>query len=112
MHETNSVAEAIAKDALSAVEFHPLHIEAIGWAHCVSDVFAQPKNFIDRARISEEKRKSIHEALDGVSTVLLVSYWTADKKPEPLAGFGTLYAFLVHPETFEVLLAEVSTWRS
>jgi hypothetical protein len=106
------VTEAIAKDALSAVEFHPLHAEAIGCAHCVSDVFAQPKNFIDRARISEEKRKSIHEAVEGVSTVLLVSYWTSDKKPEPFAGFGKLYAFLVHPETFEVLLAEVSTWRS
>lgn len=112
MHETNIVTEAIAKNALSAVEFHPLHAEAIGWAHCASDVFAQPKSFIDRARISEEKRKSIHEGLEGVSTVLLVSYWTSDKKPEPLAGFGKLYAFLVHPESFEVLLAEVSTWRS
>lgn len=112
MQETNTVTEAIAKDALSAVEFHPLHAEAISWGHCVSDVFAQPKSFIDRACISEEKRKSIHEALGGVSTVLLVSYWTSDKKLEPLAGFGKLYTFLVHPETFEVLLAEVGTWRS
>lgn len=112
MHETNKVTETTAKDALSAVEFHPLHTEAISWAHCVSDVCAQPKSFIDRARISEEKRKSIHEALEGASTVLLVSYWTADRKPEPLSGFGKLYAFLLHPKTFEVLLAEVSTWRS
>lgn len=66
MQETNTVTEAIAKDALSAVEFHPLHAEAISWGHCVSDVFAQPKSFIDRARISEEK-ESLFTKLWGAS---------------------------------------------
>ncbi|NHZ38313.1 hypothetical protein [Massilia rubra] len=112
MHEANKVTETVANDVLSAVAFHPLHTEAIGWAHCVSDVFAQPKSFLDHASISDEKRKSIHEALEGVSTVLLASFWTSDKKPEPLSGFGKLYTFLVHPENFEIFLAEVSIWRS
>lgn len=112
MHNAIKLTEAIAKDALSAVVGHPLQAEAISWAHCVSDVFAQPKSFVDRARFSDEQRSSLYQALDGVSTILLVSYWTSHKKPEPMSGLGKLYVFLLHPETFAVLQTDVSTWRS
>lgn len=112
MKDTSKVSEEIARGALAAVAVHPMHAEATSWEHCVSDVFSQPKNFIDRARISDEQRSSLRKNLADVSSVLMVAYWTSDKKPEPLAGFGKLYSFLLHPKTFTVLGADVGTWRS
>lgn len=98
--------------ALAAVAVHPLHAEAISWAYCASDIFVQPKSFVERARISSEQKNSLHEALDGVSTVLVVACWTSPDKPKPMSGFGKLYSFLLYPETFTVLQADLSTWRS
>ena len=112
MHETVNVSEALARRAIAAVAGHPLHTEATAWAYCASDVFEQPKTFIDRARIAEAGKERIHRALSAASTVLLVSFWTSDKKPEPLSGYGKHYVFLLHPESLAVLQAEVGTWRS
>lgn len=112
MHDANKVTKEIAEDALAAVAVHPMHAEATSWEHCVSDVFSQPKNFIDRARMPDGQRSSSREDVADVSDVLIVAYWTSDKKPEPLAGFGKLYTFLLHPKTFAVLVAEVGAWRS
>ena len=109
---TTSVSELVATRALAAVESHPLRAEAIQWAHCVHDVFAMQKNFIDRARFSEEEKRQLHGALAGEENVLLVSYYTSSKKPEPLAGGGKHYVFLLNPTTLEVLQASVGTWRA
>lgn len=89
-----------------------MHAEATSREHCVSDVFSQPKNFIDRARVPAEQRRSLRKDLADVSFFLMVAYWTSEKKPEPLAGFGKLYSFLLLPTTFAVLGADVGTWRS
>ena len=109
---TTSVSEATATRALAAVESHPLHKEATAWAHCVHDVFAMSKTFIERARLSEEERSKLRLALEDEESILLVSYYTSLKKPEPLSGGGKHYVFLLHPNTFEVLSSSVGTWRS
>jgi hypothetical protein len=112
MHGANNVSEDIARDALAAVAVHPMYAEAIGWEHHASDVFSRSKDFIDRARMSDGQRSSLREDLADVSSVLIVTYWTSDKKPEALSGSGKLYTFLLHPKTFAVLGADVGGWRS
>ena len=110
--ETTSVSEAVAKAALAAVEGHPLQKEAVSWAHCPSDVFSTQKTFVERTRLPEEEKSKLRNCLANVENVLVLSYWTSSKKPEPLAGAGKHYAFLLHPESLAVLHAEVGTWRS
>lgn len=110
--ETASITDAIAKAALAAVEGHPLQKEAIGWAHCPSDVFSTQKAFVERARIPDEHKLRLRNFLADVENVLVVSYWTSEKKPEPLSGTGKHYVFLLHPESLTVLHADVGTWRS
>jgi hypothetical protein len=107
-----NVSEQTERLALAAAESHPLQKEAAGWPYCVGDVFEKPKKFIDRMRLPEEMKSRIQSALTGVETVLVVSYWTSERKPEPLSGGGKHYAFFVHPESFVVLHAGVGTWRS
>ena len=108
----NSVSEHVEQLALAAIAEHPLQKEATGWSYCVSDVFEQPKKFIEHLRLSEVEKVSIQSALHTVDSVLVVSYWTSERKPEPLAGYGKHYAFFVHPTTFSVLHSGVGTWRS
>lgn len=112
MHTTNSVSDVIAQKAFVAIEGHPLYLEAKAKFHCVSDVYERSKDFIDRTKFSEEEKKLMHKELANVSTILLVSYFTADVKPEPLSGYGKLYAFIVHPESFALIQVAVGNWRS
>ena len=112
INTTTSVPESTATRALVAVESHPLQKEAIQWAHCVHDVFAMSKTFIDGASFSEEEKSQLRAALANEESILLVSYYTSSKKPEPLAGGGKHYVFLLHPNTLEVLHSGVGTWRS
>jgi hypothetical protein len=111
-NSTTSVSEQIEQRALAAVESHPLQKEAVGWPHCVSDVYETSKEFVERMTLSKEDKTPIQSALADVETVLMVSYWTSERKPEPLSGGGKHYAFLVHPQSFAVLLSHVGTWRS
>lgn len=107
-----SVSKQTEQRALAAVAGHPLQMEARNWPYCVSDVFEESKTFIDRLRLSEEDKANIQSALQAVDSVLVVSYWTSERKPEPLAGSGNHYAFFVHPQSFAVLHSGVGTWRS
>lgn len=112
MNVASGVSEEIEQRAMAAVVAHPLRTEAAAWAYCASDVFEQPKTLVDRLRLTYGERDGVQSALQGVETVLVVSYWTAERKPEPMTGGGKHYAFLVHPESFAVLHAGVGTWRS
>jgi hypothetical protein len=112
MRNTSKVSELIAETALASVSIHPLHSEAASCGYFTSDVFMLPKNVVDRVRIPDEQRRSLHQALDRVSTVLVVAYWTAVDKPVPAPGFGKLYSFFLHPDTFAVLQADIDTWQS
>ena len=112
VNEATSITETIAKAALAAVEGHPLQKEAVRWAHCPSDVFSNQKAFVEKARLPDEEKLRLRNALVDVENVLVVSYWTSEKKPEPLSGTGKHYVFLLHPESLAVLHADVGTWRS
>ncbi len=107
-----NVQDKAELQALAATESHPLQKEATGWPYCASDVYEESKKFIDRLRLSDEERSSIQSALSEVETVLVVSYWTAERKPEPMCGGGKHYTFFVHPRSFAVLHAGVGTWRA
>jgi hypothetical protein len=104
--------ESEVERALAAVAQHPLYKEAVAWPYCESDVFAEPKSFIERARFTEAERCELRASLQAVETLVLVGYWTSSKRPEPLTGGGKLYSFLLHPKSFSVIHAGVGTWRS
>lgn len=58
------------------------------------------------------KKKELEESLVDIEEVLIVVYYTAEKKPEPLSGYGKSYNFVIHPLSYNLLLSEVGTWRS
>lgn len=112
MNDSATLSDTSVQRAMTAVTAHPLYAEATAWGHCPCDVFTRPKGSIDRTQLAEVEKTRIRSTLADVESYILVAFWTSDKKPEPLAGFGKLYAFLVHPRSFAVLHASVSTWRS
>lgn len=112
INKTMSVSESVAIQALAAVESHPMRAEAAQWTHCVHDVFSMPKAFIDRAPFLEEEKGQLHTSLANEESIIVVSYYTSSKKPEPLGGEGKHYVFLLNPTTLEVLKSSIGTWRS
>lgn len=112
MNFVRGMSEQVEQQALAAVAAQPLRAEATSWPYCVSDVFEQPKTFVERMRLPNEQKAAIQSSLQAVETVLVVSYWTAKRKPEPMSGGGKHYVFFVHPESFSVLHSGVGTWRS
>ncbi len=98
--------------AFAAIESHPLKAEADGWEYCVSDIFKSPKKILSKAKISNNEKQELEALLADTEEVLIVVYHTAEKKPEPLAGYGKSYNFVIHPISYKVLLSEVGTWRS
>jgi hypothetical protein len=112
MQKNNDVPEDVVQKAIESVKDHPLHLEAKSKFYCVHDVYEKSKDFVDRAKLSDDERINIHKELVDVETLLIVSFFTSDTKPEPLSGFGKHYAFILHPLSYKVLLASVGTWRS
>lgn len=98
--------------AYAAIQSHPLKIEAFTWEYCVSDVFVASKNILSKANVPEAVKLSLTQSLADTEEVLIVVYHTAERKPEPLSGYGKSYNFAIHPTTYELLLADVGTWRS
>ena len=109
---SQDVSQSDADRARDVVAGHPLWAEAAAHVYCESDVFCSQKSLIERARITDDERDALRSALGDAETVLVVSYYTADKKPEPLSGGGKLYGFLLHPHTFALLHAAIGTWRA
>lgn len=112
MNDSRRASEEIEQLALAAVAADPLQKEALGWSYCASDVFEVPKSFVDRINLPDEAKASIHSALDAVDSVLVVSYLTSERRPEPLTGGGKHYVFLLNPKSLIVLYTGVGTWRS
>lgn len=98
--------------ALAAISSHPLKTEANNWKYYVSDVFKWSKGMLSKAKISDEEKQKLESSLADTEEVLIVVYHTAEKKPEPLSGYGKSYNFVIHPISYELLLSEVGTWRS
>ncbi|MFS2207627.1 hypothetical protein [Variovorax sp. Varisp36] len=109
---SQDVSPSDADRARSVVSEHPLWAEASAHVYCESDIFSSQKSLIERARLTDEERVALQAALADADSVLVVSYYTADKMPEPLSGGGKLYGFLVHPHSFALLHAGEGTWRS
>ena len=98
--------------AFAAIKSHPLKAEANGWEYCVSDVFKCSKKMLSMTKMSDEEKKELEASLADTEEVLIVVYITAEKKPEPLSGYGKTYNFLIHPTSYDLLLSSVGTWRS
>ncbi|MBB3196992.1 hypothetical protein [Roseateles terrae] len=110
---TQSVAPEIETRAIDAASAQPLWAEASMHAHCATEVFSMPKDFVKRMpNVTEGERSELLAALALEDSVVIVGGWTAERKPEPLTGGGKLYAFMIHPSSFKVLHAGVGTWRS
>ena len=110
---TQSVPPEIEARAIDAASAQPLWAEASAHAHCVRDVFSMPKDFVKRMpNVTDDERTALLDALALENSVVIVSCWTAERKPEPLSGAGKHYAFMVHPSSFKVLHAGVGAWRS
>jgi len=96
--------------AVTATLPHPNAQAAMNcfWHHAT--VMLEPKSFLERSRLPEIE--SALAALHDCVEVLLVSYHTSATRPEPLAGHGQTFDFVLHPNTYEILAATTGTWRS
>ena len=109
---TSSVSDQTERQALAAVASHPLRAEATAWPYCEVDVAEWEKAFVARLRLPDDEKAGIQSGLEAVETVLVVTYWTSERTPQPLSGGGKHYSFFVHPRSFAVLHSGVGTWRS
>lgn len=103
---------ALQQKAISSTKTHALYYEAQAFAYCEPVVQIEPKEFIEKLKIGEEEKTRMLESLAAVKSVVIVSFFTAEKQPEPLAGFGKTYGFILHPESMDILYSDTGTWRS
>ena len=108
-----SVSPDVETRASTAASYHPLWAQATAHAYCATDVSVEAVNLIGRMRsLTDTTREELLKALLTENSVLVVSCWTSEKQPEPLAGGGKHYVFLLHPDSFQVLHAGIGTWRA
>lgn len=108
-----SVSPDVETRASRAASYHPLWAQATAHAYCATDVSVEAVNLIGRMRsLTDTTREELLKALLTENSVLVVSCWTSEKQPEPLAGGGKHYVFLLHPDSFQVLHAGIGTWRA
>ena len=110
--ENKTLTEQQKKIAFSAIESHSLQQDAMKWNYCVPDAFISSKAILSNAKISSEKKAALESALSDTEEVIIVAYYTAEERPEPLSGFGKTYNFAIHPVSNELLMTNVGTWRS
>jgi hypothetical protein len=106
------VSEQVAQRAFATIKLHPLQTEALGHPYCFGEVFEESKKLIDHMGLSDDEKSCIQADLADVEAVLMVVYWTSERKPEPLSGGGKHYTFILHPRSFALLHSSVGTWRS
>lgn len=102
----------LQRRAVDAAKAHPHYREAAAHVYCEPVVFLEPKTFLDRTRFGDEVKRRIAEALLEVERVVVVSFSTSTKMPEPLAGGGKTYDFIIHPDSMEIIHFDTGTWRS
>ena len=96
--------------AVAATLDHPLAQQARSHFWCHAVVMRELKSFLASSRSSEIQ--AALRLLGDSEHVVIVSYHTSDSRPEPLAGHGSTFDFVLHPDTFTVLGAAIGTWRS
>ncbi len=91
---------------------HPSVLEASRHVYCCPIVMLEPKAFLDGCRWDAETKERIAQHLAGTEMVAILSYHTSDTQPEPLAGHGKTYDFVIHPDTLDIIHASTGHWRS
>jgi hypothetical protein len=103
-----SVSPDVETRASRAASYHPLWAQATAHAYCATDVSVEAVNLIGRMRsLTDTTREELLKALLTENSVLVVSCWTSEKQPEPLAGGGKHYVFLLHPDSFKFCMLEL-----
>lgn len=102
--------QAVIDRAVAATLPHPNAQAALKffWHHAT--VMLEPKSFLESTRLPETEPSL--QALRDCAEVLLVSYQTSATRPEPLAGHGQTFDFVLHPDTYEIVATATGTWRS
>jgi len=102
----------LQQKALAAVEQHPLCLEAKTFLFCEPVIMQEAKSMVQGFRVSDQIKAVVAEALKDVEEFVLVSFWTSSTKPQPLAGGGRTFDFILHPESLHVIQTSTGTWRS
>jgi hypothetical protein len=110
--DSDKPGQEMIDSAVRATLGHELAIRARGFACCHAVVMIEPKEFIKRCKWDATAKDRMHAGLADTHLVTLVSYHTSDVRPEPLAGGGETFDFVLHPESLEVLHVDTGWWRS
>ena len=105
---------AIASALESTLSNHPLYVEARAKFHCAGpEHMLFSREDVNRTKLVDAVKTTILAQMGATdSNVRILVFFTSDVTPEPLAGYGKLYAFIFHPKHDKLLHADVSTWRS
>src|SRR5687768_10265907 len=96
--------------AVAATIEHPLAQDALRFVWFHATVMLEPKHFLSRSKSAEIQ--AAVDLLGDCPNVLLVTYRTSNTNPEPLAGSGQTFDFVIHPVRYEILATSTGTWRS
>jgi hypothetical protein len=103
---------SLQQRAFAVVAEHPHYLEAAAHEYCCPTVMLEPKSVVDRCKWDGAIKRHIAAKLVSSDMVLLLSCFTANKQPEPLAGHGKTYHFVMHPDTLEIIHTSTGQWRS
>ena len=105
---------AIASSLERTLFNHPLYLEAHGKFYCAGpELMFCSREDVSRTKLDDAVKTTILSQMGAPdSNVRIVVFFTSDVTPEPLAGYGNLYAFIFHPKRDQLLHAGMSTWRS
>ena len=105
---------ALASTLERTLSNHPLYLEAHRKFHCTGpELMFWSREDVSRTNLDDAVKRTILSQMGTAdSSVRILIFFTSDVTPEPLAGYGNLYAFVFHPKRDELLHAGVSTWVS
>jgi len=92
--------------AIDVAKGHPNYREASAHVYCEPTVF-----FLQGERLLAVKKRLAH-VLAELDRLVVVSFMTAARIPEPLSGAGKTYDFILHPDSLQILDATIGTWRA
>ena len=110
--DSEKPSQAFVDSAVRATLGHELAIRARQFAYCHAIVMVEPKSFIERCKWEPATKNAIFDRLSDTQQVTLVSYQTSSAIPQPLSGGGETFDLILHPESLEVLFADVGYWKS
>ena len=97
--------------ALAATMAHPAYPEAAAHVYCQPNVLRIRTGFFAGSK-DAALRQALATTLPDAEHLLAVSFLTSPVMPQPLAGGGRSYDFLLHPGSLTVFYFSTGTWRS